>query len=477
MKRSLPGFAVVAIAILAFAAGVWWTRGGRAAASDDRPAITYACPMHPQYQSAHPGDCGACGMRLEPIRHTSRPEAARPAPAPPAGAVAVSTERQQAIGVRTGVAERASGTRMLRTTGRVVPSENDTYPIIAGVSGWIRQVHHATTGSQVRKDEALASFYSPDFVVVQQSYYSGLETIDHVGNLEIQAFNERRILEGVERFADSLRNMGVSERQLEDMRDRRKLVQDISVTSPVDGFVLKRSASPGLRFDRGFELYRIADLRRVWILADVYEHQLRFIRRGASALVTTTHENRQLTATISATEPTFDEGTLTLKLRLEAANPGLVLKPGMFVDVEFPIDLPETLAVPADAIVDSGSRKTVFVDQGSGYFEPRQVDTGWRLGDRVEIVRGLMAGERIVISGTFLIDSESRMRAAPRAAAPAVDPVCGMPVDEERAAADGRVATHAGKTYYFCADDCKRRFIDDPKRLVREPGDGHGAPR
>jgi Cu(I)/Ag(I) efflux system membrane fusion protein len=179
----------------------------------------------------------------------------------------------------------------------------------------------------------------------------------------------------------------------------------------VDGFVLKRNVSPGLRFDRGFEFYRIADLNRVWILADVYRDQLPFIRRGASARITTVEASRSLPATVSPSEPIFDEATLTLKVRLEASNLNLALKPGMFVDVEFPVNLP-TLVVPADAIVDSGLRKTVFVECGEGNFVPRVVETGWRIGGDVQVTKGLTAGERIVISGTFLVDSESRMKAA-----------------------------------------------------------------
>jgi Cu(I)/Ag(I) efflux system membrane fusion protein len=147
---------------------------------------------------------------------------------------------------------------------------------------------------------------------------------------------------------------------------------------------------------------------------------LPFIRRGASARITAAGESRAVSATVSPSDPTFDEATLTLKVRLEASNAQRALKPGMFVDVEFPIDVPPTLVVPADAIVDSGLRKTVFVDCGNGYFEPRLVETGSRLGDDVEVTKGLMPGERIVISGTFFIDSESRMKGATRGAAAAV---------------------------------------------------------
>jgi Cu(I)/Ag(I) efflux system membrane fusion protein len=220
----------------------------------------------------------------------------------------------------------------------------------------------------------------------------------------------------IERVADGLRNLGVSNSQIRQMAKRREVVHDIRVESPVDGVVLKRSVSPGLRFDRGFEFYRIADLSRVWILADVSRDQVPFIRRGASARITTAEGSRSLAATVSPSEPMFDEATQTLKVRLTAANPQTALKPGMFVDVEFPVDVPPTLVVPADAIVDSGLQKTVFVERGNGYFEPRPVETGSRYGDDVEVTQGLVLGERIVISGTFFIDSESRMRAA----APAV---------------------------------------------------------
>ena len=224
----------------------------------------------------------------------------------------------------------------------------------------------------------------------------------------------------------------------------------------------------GQRVDRGSELYRIADLRRVWILADVYENQLPFIRSGMKAGVTATQQNRRYEATVSSAQPIFDDATRTMKVRLETDNPGFVLKPGMFVDVAFAIELPATLVVAADAIVDTGLRKTLFVDRGNGYFEPRQVETGWRIGDQVEVTKGLMPGERIVISGTFLMDSESRMKAAAQGAPGAAvkDPVCGMDVDVKRAGAAGRKAEHQGVTYYFCSDDCKKQFDAEPGRYA-----------
>ena len=401
----------------AFAGGTWWAHRSGAARASAHAATVYTCPMHPDYRSDHPGDCPICGMRLEAVRADGATGGDAAARALPHGAVQVSPERQQAIGVRLGVVSRSAGTRLLRTTGRVVADENRTYPIVAAVSGWIRNVESVATGDAVKKDQVLASFFAPDaqFERAQQSYYTGLEMLYRVASTQpqSQSHDSGRALEVIERIADGLRNLGVSNSQLREMAKRRELVHDIRVESPVDGVVLKRSVSPGLRFDRGFEFYRIADLNRVWILADVYRDQLPFIRRGASARITTAEESRALSATVSPSEPIFDEATLTLKVRLEAANPQRALKPGMFVDVEFPVDLPATLVVPADAIVDSGLRKTVFVDRGNGYFEPRLVETGWRIGDDVEVTKGLMPGERIVISGTFFVDSESRMKAKP----------------------------------------------------------------
>jgi membrane fusion protein, copper/silver efflux system len=444
--------------------------------------------MHADYRSGHPGDCPICGMPLEAVRAGAATGGDAAPRALPPGAVQVSPEGQQAIGVRLGVVSRLAGTRLLRTTGRVAPDENRTYPIVAAVSGWVRNVESVTTGDAVRKDQVLASFVAPEveFRSAQQSYYTGLEAFYRMAITQPQpqprsASHASVRGEAIDRMADALRNMGVSNSQLREMGKRREPVQDIRVESPVDGFVLKRNVSAGLRFDRGFEFYRIADLKRVWILADVYRHQVPFIRRGASARITTAGESRAVSAMVSPSEPIFDETTLTLKVRLEAANPQRALKPGMFVDVEFPVDLPATLVVPADAIVDSGLRKTVFVDRGNGYFEPRLVETGWRDGDDVEVTKGLMPGERIVISGTFFVDSETRMKAATRAAlagpkasaAPVLDPVCGMHVDPREAGHAGRTAAHGEHVFFFCSDHCKRQFVADPsshaKRSVATP--------
>ena len=189
MKRIIAIIALaVSLAAGSFAGGTWWAHRSGAAHASAHAATVYTCPMHPDYRSDHPGDCPICGMRLEAVRADGATGGDAAARALPHGAVQVSPERQQAIGVRLGVVSRSAGTRLLRTTGRVVADENRTYPIVAAVSGWIRNVESVTTGDVVKKDQVLASFFAPDaqFEMAQQSYYTGLEMLYRVAGTQPQ---------------------------------------------------------------------------------------------------------------------------------------------------------------------------------------------------------------------------------------------------------------------------------------------------
>jgi YHS domain-containing protein len=184
-----------------------------------------------------------------------------------------------------------------------------------------------------------------------------------------------------------------------------------------------------------------------------------------------------LPARITDSLPQSEPGGGTVKLRLEVENPAFVLRPDRLVDVELPVRLPPAVTVPLDALVDSGAHARVYVERGEGIFEPREVETGWRSDERVEIRRGVQPGERIVVSATFLVDSESRLRAPAAGLAPArttgkpagmpqqmaaaktaTDPSCGMSVDRAKAAASGNTLVSAGATYYFCSKECKQKF-------------------
>jgi Cu(I)/Ag(I) efflux system membrane fusion protein len=209
-----------------------------------------------------------------------------------------------------------------------------------------------------------------------------------------------------------LLDLGVDETQLRQLAHEGKYIPNIQVRSPVTGLVIDRGVSPLEKVVRGTECFRVADLSRVWILADVFNTEAKYIQPGMRAQVSLPRQNNPIEAVVSEIFPEFDATTRTLKVRLEMNNPSYAFRPDMFVDVDFLIPLPPAIAVPAGAVLDSGRRKIVFISLGGGYFEPREVVTGWRFGDRVEIVKGLAPGEEIVFSGNFLIDSESRMKLA-----------------------------------------------------------------
>ncbi len=388
------------------------------------------------------------------------------------GTVRIDADKQRIVGVQTDTAQRTSETHTQRVLGRVVADETRVYRINASVDGWIRGTYDdATTGSTVRKDQVLATFYSPDFLSAEQAYIYALGSMDRFQGSGKEPPQQITLTErNIQQYKDSLRTLGMSESQIAEIRRTRQYTENIEIRSPATGFVLLRNASNGERFEKGRELYRIADLRRVWILADLFENETQFFKPGKTLRVTLVQQKKSLTAKVSSVLPQFDAATRTLKVRLEAGNPGYVLRPDMFVDVEFPVTSPPCISVPTGAVLDSGTRKTVFVEHGRGVFEPRRVETGWRFGNRVEITRGLEPGERYVVSGNFLIDSESKMdlAAAGMQGTLSRDPVCGVDVSVRKAEKAGLTSVYRGKTFYFSHPECKQQFDQNPARTGGE---------
>jgi membrane fusion protein, copper/silver efflux system len=389
----------------------------------------------------------------------------------PLGAVRIIPEKQQLIGVRTGQVEKSPQHYTIRTLGRVAVDETKIYRINSAVDGWIRKTYENSTGTLVKKDELLASFYSPEFLSAQQAYIFALSSADRFqasGREKPEQITLTR--SNVQQYRDTLRNLGMGDLQIEELGRTRLYTENINITSPITGFVLTRNVSSGERFEKGKEFYRMADLSRVWILADVFESEAYNLAPGTKVRVSLPNKKKTFHAAVSHVLPQFDGTSRTLKVRLEADNPGYFLRPDMFVDVEIPVQLPEAITVSADAILDSGIRKTVFVDRGNGFFEPRTVETGWRMGNRVEIVRGLKPGERIVISGNFLIDSESKLEMAASGMQPTleIDPVCGMEISPRKAGKEGLKSTYRGESYYFCSQACREQFEKDPNRFIKK---------
>jgi membrane fusion protein, copper/silver efflux system len=469
MRKLSYGVIVLALLGVGFLAGAWLT--WHTAGHTDNPGRTvlyWVDPMHPSYKSDKPGIAPDCGMELEPVYADDQ----EPGDVVPAKAIKVSAERQQLIGLRFARAEAAAGTRTIRTVGRVTLDENRIYKILSATDGIVRRLFPVSTGDFVHADQLLLDYYVTEALGAQQSFFYSLTTLDRLkasgGDLTQQA---NLVNAQVRQAVEGLRALGMDDIQIGRLAKTRTPVSNIEVRSPVAGYVLARNVSPEERFERAKEIYRVADLTRVWIEADVFETDGHLVRAGAPASFTAAYAGgAKVNTRVSKVLPLFDPATRTLKVRLETENPGFVLRPDMFVDVEMLVDLPSAVTVPSEAVVDSGARTVVFVDRGNGYFEPRRIETGTRFGDRVQVVKGLMDGERIVVSGNFLLSSESRLKmTAMGISEPETDPVCGMDVDRAKATTSGKVRAYAGRTFYFCSDDCKRKFDDDPRRYV---GDG-----
>ncbi|MBP1714440.1 MAG: efflux transporter, family, subunit [Deltaproteobacteria bacterium] len=390
----------------------------------------------------------------------------------PPGTLRITPEKQQLIGIRTGVVEKAAVEHFIRAVGKVAPDEKRVYRLVAATDGWIRETYNNDTWVLVKKDERLASFYSPLFRTTQINYLSVLgsspdERYD-AGRRQALAPSQLATV-SIKTYVDALESLGMSEQQIKELASTRKVTDQVYILAPATGFVIARNVSPGQRFEKGTEWYRIADLSRVWIIGDLFRNEAEYVKPGMKVRMTTLETRKTLNAVLSAVLPQFDANTRTLKVRLEADNPGYILRPDMFVDIELPIQFPPAITVPADAILDSGLKKTVFVDRGNGFFEPREVEAGWRLGNRVEIVKGLEPGEKIVVSGNFLIDSESKLELAAQGMNTALskDPVCGREISAAKAQKAGRKISYGGQTYFFDSDECKQKFEKEPERYTR----------
>ena len=501
MKRVLSGILIGILMLVSYVVGRKHSQqAGPAAASDGRRVLYWIDPMHPDYKSEHAGVAPDCGMQLEPVYAQSTAASDTSAAPMLAGMVGIDAERQQLFGIRTSSVERSSGTENVRVLGRVLPEDTRVYRLNAGMEGFIRETFDDSPGELVKKNQKLATYYGGDVLAVASGFLAatagvpgangkdGARTVPFPGAVSKQGSSS------VQGYTDRLRNLGMSDVQIQEMAETRLLPESISIVSPVDGFVLARNISPSQHFERSTEFYRIADLSRVWIVADILGNEAQHFHPGTVVRVVLSGEGKVLTARVSNVLPQVDPETRTLKLRLEAENPGFVLRPDMFVDVELPIARPAGLTIPVDAVIDSGREQRVFVERSNGVFEPRNVEVGWRVGDRVQIVKGLSEGERVVSAGTFLVDSESRLKSVqpqpkepPQPKLPpksntgtavsantVKDAACGMTIDKAKAFAEGHTITRDGVTYYFCSDRCKRKFSEQPDHyLAANPSGPH----
>ena len=326
--------------------------------------------------------------------------------------VNVSPDKQQLVGIRTATAEIRPMVQKIRTVGIVTYDETRVAQVFSKVEGWIDKLLVNYTGSLVRKGQPLFTLYSPDLVATQEEYLLALKAKQTLGSSSIKEIRagSDSLLESAHR---RLSLWDISEEQISDLEKTGKPKRNLTFYSPINGFVLKKDAVQGMRIMPDKELYTIADLSTVWVNADIYEYELAYIRVGQKATIKLAYyPARDFVGKVSWIAPVLDEKTRTAKVRLEFPNRDFVLKPEMYANAEVEIHAGRKLAVPDEAVLDSGLRKVVFLDKGEGRFEPAEVKIGNKFDGYYEVLEGLSPGERILASASFLLDSESRLKEA-----------------------------------------------------------------
>jgi RND family efflux transporter MFP subunit len=330
--------------------------------------------------------------------------------------VHLPARKQELIGVKTGVARRAPFRRTLRAPAVVTTDETRLHHVHTKIEGWVETLHVNATGEFVLRGQPLLDLYSPELLATQEEHLVALRARAAAGSAPPESAAMAADL--VESSRRRLLLYDMAPAQIDALETSGQPQRVVTLYAPIAGFVTQRNVTQGERIEPGTTLFDIADLSRVWVIASVFENEMPFVRAGQKGVVSLTYlPGRTWEGRVTLVAPVVDEETRTVKVRLEFPNPDGTLKPGMFGEATLTADLGERIQVPEGAVLSSGTRDLVFVVRADGGFEARAVRLGARTDDAVEILDGLRDGEAIVISGGFLVDAESRLKAALEAAA------------------------------------------------------------
>ena len=340
---------------------------------------------------------------------------------PASDSVMVSARKQQMIGVKTTKAQVLRLTRNMRTVGQVEVDERLLEHVHIKLEGWVEKLYVRFTGEKVKKDQMLFEIYSPDLVATQDEYLLALKSVKELGDSEFSEVAEgaRSLLEVTKRrFA----LWDITPDHIEDLERTGKVLRTLPLHAPISGYVLHMNLREGMYVTPDLELYTLADLSKIWVLADFYEYEIPEVKLGQQASITLAYfPEKKFQGKVTYIYPVLDPKTRTVKVRFEFPNPEWKLKPGMFANVELTIPLGKRLVVPNSAVLDSGTEQRIFVSQGEGMFEPRKVRVGIRTQKWYEILEGVKEGERVVTSANFLLDSESNLKSASGMMMPGMD--------------------------------------------------------
>jgi Cu(I)/Ag(I) efflux system membrane fusion protein len=375
----LFGLVLIGLALVAF--GYW--RGGINNQKAGAPKATASEPI-----------AGMEGMEMAP------------------GSAIVSPDKQQLLGVRTTTVEARLLSKTVRTVGTITYDETRITRVQSKIEGWVEKLYANYTGKFVQKGQPLFTMYSPDLLATQGEYILALKSHERLSGSsipEVRAGADAL----VEASKQRLMLWDISDQQIRDLEQKRQPQRTLTFYAPNSGFVIKKDINEGMKIMPDKELYTIADLSTVWVDADVYESEISIIKVGQQAILNLSYYPEDtFRGKISYIYPYLDEKTRTVKVRLEFPNPGLKLKPDMYVNAEIKIDSGKHLAVPEEAVLDTGMRKVIFLDKGNGRFEPKEIKLGSKLDGFYQVLSGVQEGEKIAASSVFLLDSESRLSEA-----------------------------------------------------------------
>jgi Cu(I)/Ag(I) efflux system membrane fusion protein len=324
----------------------------------------------------------------------------------------VAPLKQQLIGVKTLVVEKRPMETVVRAVGRVDYDEQRIARVNLRISGWVEELFVDYTGQVVGKGQPLLTLYSPDLVASQDEYLLALRARDKVKDSPLPDVRQQAD-QLVEAAHDRLRLWTLTDDQINELARRGKAHTYVTIYSPIRGYVIDKKVLKGMFVEPQTALYTIADLSTVWINAEIYEYEVPFVQRGQSATVTFgSYPGERFHGRVSYIYPYLNKDARTVKIRLALPNPDIRIKPDMYGDVLVTVDRGSKVAIPEEAVLDSGTRTLVFVVRGEGLFEPRAVTLGPKVGSYYEVREGVTEGDRVVTSGNFLIDSESKLMAA-----------------------------------------------------------------
>jgi Cu(I)/Ag(I) efflux system membrane fusion protein len=432
MKFSKKFVILLVVLLVAAGGGGWYLwhgktsgPGAKEAKKGDEGKVLYTCPMHPFIIKDTPGSCPVCGMTL--VRKVASAPAA-PGEMKTLEQVSLSPAQQVMANVATVKVDRVPLAKEITAVGIVQYDQAKQAKVTAWVAGRIDRLNVNKVGEYVSRNRPVAEVYSPDLVAAQQEYPLALKSRDQLKNSSVQAISQCG--EGLVASArQRLKLMGVKGAQIAALEKSGEPDIRLPVYTPLSGIVIDKIALEGQYVNVGDPLFTIADLSTVWVEVEVYEADFPFIKIGQRVdIVSQSYPGTTFRGRVAFVYPFLDPKTRTVRVRVELTNPGLKLKPDMFVNASVKVPLGESLAVPVAAVMDTGQRQTVWVEVKPGVFEPRDVKTGARVGDSVQILSGLFRGDKVAASGGYLIDSEAQLKGGGHEAMP------GMKMDEKPAA-------------------------------------------